>query len=87
MCEQEELEAHLQAVQLDFRRLWLEAENILGLVAETLAEATGWQPTDAEILPDALALAQVAAARINELESRVIAQQPPLKARRQREYA
>ena len=83
MCGAEETETHL------YRRLWLNSEHELGQIAETLAEAIGWQPTDDQILPDALELAQVAAARLASLERAVAVYSPPLKARRgkEREYA
>lgn len=86
VCE-EELETLLSARQ--YRRLWLDTEAYLGLVAECLADALAWQPTEAEPLPDALALAEQAATRIHALEQRVIAHQPKLKARgsRERMYA
>jgi hypothetical protein len=64
MCEQDELEAHIGAVRLPYRSLWLEESAALGLVAETLADALGWQPSPDAPLPDALALAEAAAERI-----------------------
>lgn len=67
MCE-EELETLLSRVRLDYRDLWLNDADKLGLIAEYLAEATGWEPTDEQILPDPLALAQDAAQRIATLE-------------------
>lgn len=93
MVREEEIEAHLSAVRLDYRGLWLDSEHQLGQVAETLADATGWQPTDTQPMPDALALAQVAAARLEALERDIAVYQPRLRghrsnvARRQREYA
>lgn len=51
-----------------YRYLWLESANELGLIAETLALVLGWQPTPDAPLPDALELAGMAATRIHELE-------------------
>ena len=68
MGEREELEMHLARVQLDYRRLWLEDAHELGQIAETLAHALGWQPTEVEPLPNPLELAEVAAQRIISLE-------------------
>lgn len=67
--EVEGLETHLAGVQLNHRALWLDAEDRLGLIAETLAEVLGWQPTESQLLPDALELVDAAAARIVALES------------------
>lgn len=72
---------------LRYRALWLDTAAELGLVAEALAEATGWQPSDDQPLPDALQLALVAARRLAELERAVAVYQPRLKGRREREYA
>lgn len=52
-----------------YRELWLESEDQLGLIAETLAEALGWQPSPDQPLPDPLELAQAAAERIIALEA------------------
>lgn len=69
--EQDELEMHpLHAAQ--YRRLWLDEAHTLGLVAETLAEVLGWQPTADDPLPDALELAAVAAEKIVELEGLLV---------------
>ena len=65
MCE--ELETAFGTAAC-YRRLWLNDAHTLGQVAEILADALGWQPTDEQILPDALELAEVAASRIVELE-------------------
>lgn len=51
-----------------YRRLLLDSENELGLVAEMLAEVLGWQRTPEQPLPDALELAEAAAERMVELE-------------------
>lgn len=51
-----------------YRRLWLDEAHQLGMVAETLAEVLGWQPSGDEIVPNALELATVAAQRIRMLE-------------------
>jgi len=51
-----------------YRRLWLDEAHEVGSIAETLAEVLGWQPTPDQPLPDALALAEVAAQRIRLLE-------------------
>lgn len=75
--EGEVLEAH------QYRRLWLDTSAELGLVAEELASALGWQPTPAEPLPNALELAQVAARRLHELERAVSVYQPKLKGRKE----
>lgn len=58
---QEEMPPLLAA---QYRRLWLDDAHKLGLVAEILADVLGWQPTPDEIVPDALALAEEAAARL-----------------------
>lgn len=60
----------LQARQ--YRSLWLDDAHALGLIAETLADALGWQPTDEQPLPDALELAQAAAERIVELQAQCV---------------
>lgn len=83
MClyEQDETETH------QYRRLWLDAEHELGMVAELLADATGWQPSDTQPMPDALELAERAAMRLAQLEQAVDVYQPRLRGRREREYA
>lgn len=80
-----------------YRRLWLDSAHELGQVAECLSDALAWQPAHEGEMPDALELAQVAATRLAQLEPlplqggpggpTVAVYQPPLKARRQREYA
>ncbi len=60
-----------------YRRLWLNSADELGLIAEMLAEVLGWQPTPDAPLPDALALADQAEARIREFA-------PPLTTARHR---
>lgn len=60
----------LQALQ--YRRLWLDDAHTLGLIAEYLADALGWQPTSDQPLPDALELAQAAAERLLELEAQAV---------------
>lgn len=64
-----------------YRSLWLADAATLGLVAECLAEATGWKPTDDELLPDALILAVTAAQRIAQLQQQLALYQPKLRAR------
>lgn len=81
MCEQGELEAH------QYRRLWLDTAHELGMVAELLADATGWQPSDTQPMPDALELAERAAMRLQQLEQQIDVYQPRLRGRREREYA
>lgn len=81
MCEQGELET------LRYRALWLEDAHTLGQIGCILADATGWQPTDDDPLPDALELALVATRRLAELEQAVSVYQPKLRGRREREYA
>lgn len=56
----------------DYRRLWLADAHELGLIAETLADVLGWQPTTDELLPDALALAGEAVDRIATLEAMLV---------------
>lgn len=68
----DELETHLSRVGLDYRQLWHDEANRMGLVAETLADALGWKPTDEQLLPDALELAATAAWRIRALEMTVL---------------
>jgi len=68
MIAEDELETHLDRVHLDYRRHWLDAEDTLGLVAQTLAAALHWQPTHESALPDALELAELAATHIATLE-------------------
>lgn len=62
VAELEEVEAHLEFVPplqaRQYRQLWLDVSDELGLVAETLACALGWQASETEPLPDALELAQ-----------------------------
>lgn len=90
MTQDNELEAHIRAVQLDHRRLWLDSADQLGLVAETLADALGWQPSHNQPMPDALRLAEQAAARLREIERQAASvqhRQPRQAQRRQREYA
>lgn len=67
MREVEEMEASFGTAAC-YRRLWLDTEADLGLVAETLAEVLGWQPSHDQIVPNALELAEVAARRVAELE-------------------
>ena len=67
MMVKEELETY-RHVRLDYRRLWLDSEDELGLIAEILADVLGWQPTEVEPLPNALELAEVAAQRVIDLE-------------------
>lgn len=55
-----------------YRQLWLEDANTLGLIGECLAEALGWQPSDDQPLPDPLELAQAAAERIVQLEAQQV---------------
>lgn len=52
-----------------YRELWLDSADELGLVAEILSEVLGWQPSPDQPLPDALELAQAAAERIIALEA------------------
>lgn len=75
MVAQDELETHCDVAPLQarqYRRLWLESENELGLIAETLAEALGWQPSPDVPLPDPLELAEAAAERLLELEAQLV---------------
>lgn len=65
----------------DYRRLWLATAAELGLVAECLAEALDWKPTDGDPLPDALMLAGAAADRIALLTAQVILMRLPIVAR------
>lgn len=76
VAELEELEAHREAVPpltaQQYRGLWLADAHTLGLIACTLASALGWQATEADPLPDALMLAQVAAERIRAMQAQAI---------------
>lgn len=67
MSDVKEMEAYCLE-PAHYRRLWLDEAHALGQVAETLADALGWQPTAQELLPDGLELARAAAERIAELE-------------------
>lgn len=67
MCNEEQIETAFCSVG-HYRQLWLDDAHALGMIAETLADVLGWQPTGDEILPDPLALADEAACRIAELE-------------------
>lgn len=55
-----------------YRELWLEDAHRLGLIGECLAEALGWQPSEAAPLPDAVELAQAAAEHIISLEAQAV---------------
>lgn len=55
-----------------YRQLWLEDANRLGMAAEILADALGWQANADQPLPDALELAQAAAERIMQLEAQAV---------------
>lgn len=68
MWEVEETELLPPLSAATYRRLWLDSEDRLGLIAETLTEVLGWQPTCEQPLPDPLELAQVAAARLTARE-------------------
>lgn len=65
-----------------YRQLWLEDANRLGLVAEILADVLCWQPSDEQPLPDPLELAQAAAMRLHQLERAVAVYRPRLKGRK-----
>ena len=53
-----------------YRALWLESEDRLGLIAECLAEVLGWEQSAEQPLPDPLALAEVAAQRLAKTATR-----------------
>lgn len=57
--------AHVRAEREHYRALLLEAWDQLGLVAEYLAQATDWQPSEDAILPDPVQLAEVVAQRLH----------------------
>lgn len=78
---QKEMDSECLLTAAQYRRLWLDSACELGLVAETLADALGWQPTGDQILPDVLELAQRAVARISTLEQSLALYQPRLTAR------
>lgn len=72
---EDELETHCKTAPLrahQYRQLWLASENELGLIAETLAQAMGWQPSPDVPIPDPLELAQAAAERLLELEAQMV---------------
>ncbi len=60
--KQEDIESECLFTAAQYREWWLESEHALGQVAETLADVLGWQRSEDQPLPDALELAQVAAA-------------------------
>lgn len=76
VAELDALEAHLEVapplMARQYRQLWLDSEHELGQVAETLAAALGWQPTEADPLPNALELAEAAAERILQLQAQAV---------------
>lgn len=55
-----------------YRQLWLDSADELGLVAEILAEVLGWQPSPDAPLPDAVELAQAAAEHIMSLQAQAV---------------
>lgn len=73
MLTEEQLEPVCETLLAeDYRRLWLEDAHTIGMIAETLAEALGWQPSDDELLPNALMLAGAAADRLAMLEAQIV---------------